>query len=500
MTMFDRAISAVSPSWALNRQLARSRISALKKASAYYDGADKGRRGASIRRSSADANVVSRKSLPALRSGSHDMVRNNPHARRGVEAIVSNTVGAGIKVQFQKNGNPAEDIHQLAMKHLGSLACDADGRNNFFGLQALVCRAMVEGGEVLVRRRWRRTSDGLPLPVQFQVLEGDFLDHTKEGPTASGGYIMQGVEFDALGRRKGYWIFNSHPNGAVYQGLPSSKFVQASEIIHLYLVERPGQVRGIPWLAPVMLRLQDFSDYEEAQLVRQKIAACYVAFIQDIQDNPTGVPGVPGDGEDADLTGFEPGLITNLPPGRQVTFGQPPTVNDYDPYARVSLRAVAAGLGISYEALTGDLKGVSFTSGRMGRLEMNKNVDAWRWLTLIPVFNDKICGWVLEAIFIAQGIDTAGVTFLHTPPRREMLNPAQEVSANTGAVRSGQKTLTQLLQESGRDPDSHFKELAAEKKTLDDLGLVLDIDPSKVSGAGLAQQVMQDTSSDNAAD
>lgn len=469
MTILDRVIAYVSPVRAARRAAARLRMDAAK---AYYDGATIGRRGASIRRSAANANVIARTVLPRLRYGSRDLVRNNPHARRGVEAIVANVVGTGIEPQFLRGGARAEDLEALDAAHLDSTDCDSEGRHNYHGLVSLAFQTVVDSGEVLVRRRWRRTGDGLAVPVQFQVLEPDYLDQSKNGPTNSGGQIVQGVEFDALGRRRAYWLFRDHPGGdrLSLESYP----VPARDIAHAFRTDRPGQVRGIPWLAPVMLRLADFLDYEDAQLVRQKIAACFVGFIEESIDGyaPPGV--VQDDGQLIDK--FEPGILERLPPGTNVKFGEPPTVDNYDEYTRVSLRAIAAGLGISYAALTGDLTAVNFSSGRMGHLEFQRNVARWQSLIVIPQLCDVLTGWFLEAAEMT-GVDTGGVTVRHIPPRREMIDPTKEVPAERDAIRSGQKTLTQVIRERGRDPVEHLREYAADLALLDDLGIALDSDP-----------------------
>ena len=75
-----------------------------------------------------------------------------------------------------------------------STACDADGQSNMAGLQSLIASGVVGDGEALIRRRWRRASDGLPVPMQLQLLESDYLaDLTQALP--NGGRIVQGVEF-----------------------------------------------------------------------------------------------------------------------------------------------------------------------------------------------------------------------------------------------------------------------------------------------------------------
>ena len=45
---------------------------------------------------------------------------------------------------------------------------DADGLADFHGLTTLAMREMIEGGDVFLRRRIRRTEDKLPVPLQLQ--------------------------------------------------------------------------------------------------------------------------------------------------------------------------------------------------------------------------------------------------------------------------------------------------------------------------------------------
>lgn len=486
LNVIDRAIAAVAPEWALRRMAARVRLEAAR---AYYDGATTGRRAASIRRSSADANTIAYAQLSKLRSGSRDLARNNPHARRAVEAIVSNTVGEGITPHFLRGNVRAEDLEELAKRHLHTRACDSDALLTYGGLQGLALKAIAEGGEVLVRRRWRRPSDGLAVPVQFQVLEGEFLDDTKDGPVAGGGYIVQGVEYDAIGRRRAYWLFREHPGGR--RSTPESRPVPASDVAHVYRVDRPGQVRGIPWGAAVLLTHADFADYEEAHLLRQKIAACFAAFVEEPFDS--GLPSTVREEDQEDGTSklidsMEPGMVERLPPGTKVTFGDPPGVEDYAEYSSVSLHKAAMGWGVSYEAMTGDLAGVNFSSGKMGRLEFQRNIDTWRAHMLVPMLCDQVAAWWLEAVELGTGKSTADVSVRHVAPRHAMIDPTREWPAIRNAIRGGQKTHSQAIRESGRDPVEHFTEYAADLKLLDDLGIVLDSDPRQRTNAGLGIQ------------
>lgn len=475
--LLDRLVTWVAPEAGLRRARARVRHDLVSKVMASYDGATLGRRSKGWRAVSTDVNGEIAVANGRLRDVARDMVRNNEHAGRAVAVIAANVVGTGIVPSFKTADGVNAPVAAEILAHLNSTDCDADGRHNLYGLERLACRTMVESGEALVRRRPRRAADGLRLPFQLQVIEPDFLDTGKEGPTAGGGYILQGIEFNAFGQRTAYWLFSDHPGSAVRAAgrRTESRPVPASEVIHLYRVDRPGQVRGVTWLAPVVLSLRDFHDYEDAQLMRQKIAACFAAFIEDAE--PPETPATEQSGRDpAWQEGFEPGMIQYLPGGKKVTFATPPSVGDYGSTSRVTLQKVAVGMGISYEALTGDLAGVNFSSGRMGWLEFQRNIDDWRWNTIVPCGLDTIASWCLQAATI-RGLATEGVTCSWTAPRREMIDPSKEIAAKKDEVRAGLKSWSAAIRESGDDPAEVLAEIKADFDAFDAAGVKVESDP-----------------------
>ncbi|MGF7178430.1 phage portal protein [Azospirillum doebereinerae] len=480
MNWLDRAISFVSPAAGARRARARLLEGVLSGPRNLYEGAGRGRRTEGWRVTGASANAETRTQLSLLRNRCRDLAQNNAYAARAVAVIAHNTVGAGIIPRIEgSNEAKRKRAARLVKDWLDTPLCDADGRNHFYGLQALVIRTVAESGEALIRRRWRRPSDGLPVPMQLQVLEPDLLDSGKDGPLPNGNLCHQGIEVDRLGRRVAYWLFDDHPGDGVRLRTLASKPIPAADVIHVYRQDRPGQMRGVPWGAPVIIRLRDFADYEDAQLLRQKIAACFAVFVHDDDSGPG--PPSPSQGGDL-LEEIGPGIVEHLPPGRDVRFAVPPGVDGYVDYSRVSLTAVAAGYGVTYEALTGDLSGVNFSSGRMGWLEMARNIDAWQWNMLIPQLCAGVWGWMVEASPIA-GLGLEGVTASWTPPRREMIDPVKETEAIREGVRSGLYTQSEAIRRQGYDPETVFLERAAELKRMRELGIAFDTDAAVKPGA-----------------
>lgn len=489
-SFFVRLAERVRPGASLRKKLAKAEadgrvnVRFAQEVSSYYDAAKRAKRSQTWRLGGEDANAAGRANLAPMRSITRDLVRNNPHARRGVDAIVANVVGAGILPQVKGLARKKQkDVEKLLRRHMQTPAIDADGLNTLAGLQALVMRTVVVSGEVIVRRRWRRSTDGLPLPFQLQVIEPDFLDTMKDGPQSNGNVAVQGVEFDKLGRRVAYWLFSEHPGTLSSYKMPESKRVPAEDVAHIFLADRPGQARGVTWFAPVILKMRDFADYGDAQLVRQKIAACFAAFVtgdpdaeQEIagEDSATGKP----------IESFEPGMIEYLAPGQSVEFSNPPSVSDYESFQVATLHEIAAGLNIPYTVMTGDLSQVNFSSGRMGWLEFGRMIDQWRSLMLEPLLLWRVSRWLSDALLVGKGIKDPDLEIDWVAPRREMIDPEKEIRASQQAVRSGFSSRSYEQRRFGFDPEDLEEEIAADNERADQLELVFDSDPRKTAAQG----------------
>lgn len=481
LSWLDRVVASFSPERALKRVRARA---ALETMARHYEAAAQGRRTSGWARTTGDANFVALGALAEMRMHARDLIRNNSWARRGQRVIANNTAGWGI-VAKPVGGSEAElsRAAELWKTWAESTECESEGRHTFYSIQHLAMKTIPEAGELLVRRRWRRASDGMTIPLQLQVLEPDHLDHTRnQSSSVSGGPIIQGVEYDLIGRRSAYWIFPVHPGSG--RGTPAAERISASEILHVFYPERAGQARGVSWFATAILNLKDLDEYDDAELMKQKIAACFAAFVTDVNGDGAGL-GEPSMTDDLIET-FEPGMIQKLPPGKDIQFGTPPQVVA-DSFASRNLRRVAAGLGVTYEDLTGDYSQVNFSSARMARLSHWANVHDWQYNMLIPLLCDGVWNWAMEAAVLAGEL-AAPLSAQWTCPPMPMIEPDKEGLAYSRLIRNGVKTLPEVIREQGGDPDAQLREIAETNKRLDALGISLDCDPRQTTGAGQAQQ------------
>jgi lambda family phage portal protein len=500
MSLFEKAIAGLSPRWAAER----ARHRAVK---AHFDAATVGRRASTLRADRTDADAAARTRM-RMAWYARDMVRNTPFATRAQSVIAGGVVGDGIlpKVEVKHPNVRGEFLKKLRgrglsliEKHLDTTAIDRQGRMNLYGLQRLVMNTVVDAGECLVRI-YRDHPDAGALQLQIDVLETDYLDESKFGWLADGSEIRDGIEYDPQGRRAAYWMYTEHPGGAwspsTIRGL--SQRIPASDVLHIYRQDRPGQQRGVTWFAPVMMRLQDLGDYDDAQLMRQKIAACFAAFV-----SASATEG--GSTAEGTFNEMSPGMIYRLGEGEEVTFGAPPPVDGNDGFTRGVLRSTSMDLGITYESLSGDLSQVNFSSARMGRLEMDQNISSWQWLMLIPQMLAPLSAEVVEAWatldgaeFIRRGLPGdlwQHVALSWVPPRKVIVDPTREISALADAVRAGFASRQQVVRQLGLDPERLREEISQDRADAALLGVKFDSDPGVAPATkppSEAEEILQD--------
>ncbi|HDV8349664.1 TPA: phage portal protein [Burkholderia vietnamiensis] len=461
------------------------------KAAAYESASTTGARAKSWRASSAGPNAAAAQNLPLLRSRARDAIRNDPWAKTAIARLVSNTIGNGIQAHPQ---HPNDAVRKM-QKQLWEDSCeeiDADDVFDMAGVQTLAARAFFSDGEVLVRRQFRSPSEGLAVPMQIRLLEGDLLPMEKNEVVPGGGEIVNGVEFNADGRRVAYHLLQRHPGeyGRASTGNMQTVRVPADEIAHVFLALRPGQVRGVPELSTVLLRLKSLDNFDDAVLFRQEVSNLFAGFIT----KPPSEPGLPGDpvtgGEmQYDVDGFspvvslEPGSMQELAPGEDVKFAEPPGAGtDYGPFMRQQLMAAAASVGMPYEVMTGDLRDVSDRVLRVILNEFRRSIEQIQWNVFIHQFCRKVWRWWVDACALSGAMPMADyyrrrrdyLRVRWVPQGWPYIHPVQDVTAKRMEIRSGLASRTGAVLSRGDDPEQVDRENADDLARERRLGIRYD--------------------------
>lgn len=422
----------------------------------HYNGAGRTARGKDFRANSSDAVESMRADRARMGWIAQDMLRNNPRVVKAVRQIVNNIVGAGIQYSVRMT-DPADTetkalIEVLVKRHCGSLDMDADGMLSLYGLQQLGMSTIVGPGEVLLRRRLRRAEDGLALPFQVQVMECDYLNELIDGRLPNGNMAVQGIEFNGIGKRVAYHLYAEHPGGRFGTG-GATRRVTADNIIHAFDVRRPGQRRGMTWLAPVITLLHELQKYQDGQVKRQEIAALF-AGVYKTEETADELEEAFGE--------MSPGAIMRIGSDEELEFTDPPSVDGYEPFMRVTDRTIAGALGVTYEGFTGDYSNVNYSSGRMGRMDVDPNFLHWQKNLAIAQICDPMGAWIKEAVTDVEGIDPATWALDWTAPRRPVLDPTKDWPAYEDARRAGFMSRRQVIRETGGDPEKVEAEILEE--------------------------------------
>jgi lambda family phage portal protein len=467
-----------------------------------FNAAGLGRRLRTWRPSSAGPNAVAVAGYGLVRNRSRGAARNDPWAGAALDKLTSNEIGTGIQAKT-RNGTP--DFRAMAKKLWDRWVkvCDADGVFDFYGLQGLVDHEWHEAGEVFIRLRQRLPKDGLPVPLQLQVIEAEQCPAEYYGVASNGNLIRAGIEFNLIGQRIAYWMWSQHPGDfqVDFQGLELRR-IPAEQVLHVFEPTRAGQIRGIPRMTSTLVRMFNLDSLDDAVLERQKVANLFAGFYTtDVSADDTG-GGMLGDmktGTDRDgmpLVGLEPGTMQELPPGVTPNFSTPPDAgNNYPAYLRTQLMAIAARNGIPYEVLTGDLTNVSDRALRLILNEFRRIVEQRQWLILIPMFCQRVRDAWWDAAVLAGAIDAPGYAesrddyndTLWVPQGYPYSHPVQDVDADTKAVRAGFKSRSSVVLGNGDDPEQMENEIRDDNVRGDTFGFVLDTDPRKTSSRGLTQ-------------
>jgi lambda family phage portal protein len=411
-----------------------------------------------------DARVDVRK----LRNRSRTAFRDSAVAKRYGQLFAENVVGArGILLQPRALGRNGElDVelnarHQAAWELWCDEHCSVDGRLDWVDLLQTRRRLEPMDGETIVR-----IIDGASNPFGFalQLIDADQLDldYNQEPIEGRVPMIRQGVEMDQFGRPVAYHIWPGHPND---NGRGRRERVPAEDILHEFMLWRPGAARGIPWMHAALSNLSMLDGYLEAELVAAREGASKMGWIAGGEDEEEQL-NVPME--------TQPGTFGKLPDGYTVQQYDPQHPNAVMPeFVKANIRLFAIAGGVSYTSLSGDLEAVNFSSIRAGQLAER---DFYRMLQQREI--RRFCRrvhrrWLRMANLTGQFRYAATdlprlLTNRWLPRGFPWADPLAEIQTIEREIKLGVNSRTRIAAEHGNDIRELFEELDAEQQLADE--------------------------------
>lgn len=482
----------------LRRLHAKVRLQQAKAMLSTYAAADRGRRNKDWRASPASADLSIIPDAEILNPRARQLVRDSWIGKAAIRAASRNVVGKGIIPV-----PTAKDRHGVLLSELNSyiqklfwewasnrLFCDIEKRQTFWQKQSLTVEERFTVGEHFIVWSYEPTPETVGL--RLQSFEPEQLDLNLQ--SYEGNEVRGGVEVNANGAAVAYHFYTRNPNDYLGRYRGSIRIIR-ERVLHYFKQERVLQTRGVTPLAPVLQRIRDFHRRDDAEMWVAIMEACIGMVI--IRNQPTSSSGfptfAPASGDTGQTPGgmrtmdFVPGMVPELQPGEDVKpFTPTRPGGTYEPFSRMTLRGVGAGVGLSYEQLTRDFSQGTYSSQRQGMLEDNKEwgieqdmlIDGvvcpiWELFYRFAVLEGRLDG--IAGFDMGEFLEnpTRFTDAEYVPPPQTWIDPEKEINAFVEGVKNRIITREEIVTARGGRFQQTLQKIAAEKQLADSLGLSL---------------------------
>lgn len=434
--------------------------------------------------------------LDLLRRRCRDLYTSAPIAASAVNTCRTNVIGPGLQLKAMPDqsilGLSDEETAQLKRNIEREFSlwadtpmCDADRLDNFYELQQLAFLNWMLSGDVLVLLPVSKRV-GEVYDLRIRLIEADRVETPPD--KESDGNISHGVEKDADGAVCAYYIRNTHPYSADRMEAVKYERVEAygkktgrRNAIHIMSRERIGQLRGVPFLSPIIEALKQVSRYTEAELMAAVVNGLFTTFIEK-QDNSDGIPfgeTIPEeeqvDGRDGNSIEMGNGNVIELLPGEKVASVSPGRPNaNFNGFVEAIVKQIGAALEIPYELMIKNFT-KSYSASRAALLEAWKMFRMKRkWMIADfcqPIYEEWFAEAAAKGRIRAPGffsdplIRKAYTACEWNGPTQGQLDPVKEANAAVIRIENGLSTRQREAQEiTGTDFTQNAAQLSAENK------------------------------------
>lgn len=460
MKIFEKMIDTISPNWGLERRKAQFKLEQFELVKRQYDGASNSERLKNWVPVNKPGQYPDSGAIDLMASRVAYLYDNSAPIKRGINAISNYVFGPGCVPHAVKvDGKKHDKLEGILKDFVDTPACDIEGRETLYTKQNQAGIHVPRDGAFLIQRVWVNDKNS-PLPFKLKSLTQDHIDKSKSQVGNYGNRIVQGVEYNRRGERVALWINDYLPNQHVSASVKSKRY-KMEDFCHPFRTTVAGQVHGVTWGAPIIIKAKDHEDYLDAQLTRQKISQCFVGLIHDLEGGNEG-NSKPMEGK------IQPGTWMMAPEGKTVEFSQPPQVEGIFEYSKIQHLGIASGLEVPYMIVSSDFSDSNYTQSRMTLLDFARSIESYQQHIFYPQMNFKIGQWIMEAAQL-RGVNTFNTKLLWVYPRKEFVDPEKDMKAFALAVANGFMSWEMVVREMGHDPEDVAKSLQASKSAIGSL-------------------------------
>ena len=411
--------------------------------------------------------------LATIRNRVRALVTNSGYAQGIISTLKNNVIGErGIQINVQgkdSNGSLDTTANSFIEDLFGEWGeygnCTVEGNMDFVKLQELILSTVAVDGECLVFIR--RGSNFGDFNFQLEVLPTDNLDENYYSTLTNGNIIFQGVELNPYFKPVAYHLWQYSLNDPAQRLIGQNKRlrISAEDIIHIYDIKSPKQVRGFSWLVTAILPLHHLQKLNEYELQMARVAILNQVYfkMQKGENWELGEDEIEAAGMiNRDLY---PAGVEVLPPGvdvQSVDWDSPN--NNLNDFKKNILRDISSGIGVSYNTIASDLESVNYSSARFGFLNDKINYSSkQRWF--INIFFKRVYQEWLKMQLLTGKVPYGIAKFdkfkkaKYSGRNWQSIDPIKDANASKIQLALGLTTYSEQLNSQGLD----FEEVLSEQ-------------------------------------
>jgi lambda family phage portal protein len=472
LNLIDKAIAFINPQGAVDRLVARQKITNFQYDAVRYT---RERQGPSALTGAED--FRSNYDRVQLMRRARDLADNFGLVRSLLLKFAGHTA-ANISYQA-RTANPEVNIEVEAYWAEWWDKCDITTRHTGSTLMQVAIMSMLRDGDflfVLVR-----DSDG---NLKIQGIEGDRLGDPFKVYTSQ--ELIGGIHIDqTTGSPTAYDIYNrSFGDFYSYQTT-----IPASQAFHLFDPLRIDQYRGISAFHAAMNDCTDIYDIINFEKMAAKVASSQSAVVRRNNNNASDLSSLSTDqdinGNTVHLEAIESGKISYLEPGEDIVFPDGPSrpSGAFAEFHKILLRNICLGLGIPYSFAVDP----SAMSGPTARLEMQQAGRTFRRYqkllddkVLRPIKNIVIADAVARGL-IQNNVGSRTTKGIFNFGANVSIDLGRESASAISEFKTGLRTAADIYAERGQDFESAMRQRAIEAKLIKDLAGEYEVSADTIS-------------------
>ena len=397
-----------------------------------------------------------------LRNRARYEISNNSYAKGIVLTLANDTIGTGPRLQ---------------------MLTEYDELNRQIERDFMMWSAAVRLPEKLRTMRMARCQDGeafaimgtnpqVPHEIQLDLMLVEADQITSGFGLSLNEHEVDGIIMDDFGNPNSYRLLKYHPGGTQFSRFNDALMIPAKSMLHCFRMDRPGQHRGIPELTPALPIFSQLRRFTLAVLSAAEAAADFAGILY--TDAPAN-----GEADDVDpmaLVELERNMLLTMPGGwkmAQLDPKQPATT--YAEYVDKLIDEAVRCIVMPAIIAKGSAAGSNYSSARLDIQQYFRYLRVDQSFIASSVLDRVLAAWLRE-FFLLHSPDDFAIRYPlphHTWfwDGGAIIDPYKESKALEVRLKNHVSTLASEFALMGRDWETELRQLAREKKLMQELGL-----------------------------